>query len=41
VVIDYVKPFGLRLLVLLSLGVVLILAGIWTLAILPTPLFNF
>ena len=41
VVIDYVKPFGLRLLVLLLLGVALILAGIWTLAILPTPVFSF
>ena len=41
VVIDYVKPFGLRLLVLLLLGVALILSGIWTLAILPTPVFNF
>jgi succinate dehydrogenase / fumarate reductase membrane anchor subunit len=41
VVIDYVKPFGLRLLVLLLLGVGLILSGIWTLAILPTPVFSF
>lgn len=41
VVIDYVKPFGLRLLVLLLLGVALILAGIWTLAILPPPMFAF
>jgi succinate dehydrogenase / fumarate reductase membrane anchor subunit len=41
VVIDYIKPFGLRLIVLLMLGVALILAAIWILAILPPPLLAY
>jgi len=41
VVIDYVKPFGLRLLALLLLGMALIVAGVWTLEILPAPVFTF
>ena len=41
VVIDYVKPFSVRLIVLLLVGGALILTGIWVVAILPPPLFAF
>lgn len=41
VLIDYVKPFGLRLTLLLLVSVALVLSGIWITAILPTPTFIF